>query len=78
MTHFYFFCLENQRFLCAFIVENIHGILIYDNTIFCLGFYLAFYHPFFVMFMVSYWKAITSSPGYVPSQVSSFLNSIWF
>lgn len=32
------------------------------------GLYLGFFHPIFVMFMVSYWKAILSTPGYVPSQ----------
>ncbi|XP_057313532.1 palmitoyltransferase ZDHHC15B-like isoform X1 [Hydractinia symbiolongicarpus] len=32
------------------------------------GIYLAFYHPFFLMFMVCYWQAIMSSPGYTPSQ----------
>lgn len=32
------------------------------------GLYLAFYHPIFVMFMATYWKAITSTPGYAPSQ----------
>jgi len=30
--------------------------------------YLIFYHPFFLMFMISYWKAILTSPGYVPSK----------